>query len=95
MRRDALRHISTRLQEVARESVECLAEVQRTGESESARVSAARCVLEQALRAADTEDVHTRLDILEQTVKSQKKGNDDERQNHAAAGGTGKVNGRA
>jgi hypothetical protein len=44
---------------------------QRSGESESARVSAARTILEQALKAADLEDVQQRLDVLEQAVKSQ------------------------
>ena len=46
-------------------------EIQRSGESESARVSAARTILEQALKAADLEDVQQRLDALEQAVKSQ------------------------
>jgi len=44
-------------------------EIQRSGESESARVSAARTILEQALKAADPEDVQQRLDALEQAVK--------------------------
>jgi hypothetical protein len=34
-------------------------------------VSAARTILEQALKAADLEDVQQRLDALEQAVKSQ------------------------
>jgi len=38
------------------------AKCQRTGESESARVSAARTILEQALKAVDLEDVQQRLD---------------------------------
>src|SRR5262245_50062704 len=56
-RRDAMRQATARLQEVARESVDCLAEVQRSGESESARVSAARCILEQALKATELDDI--------------------------------------
>ena len=87
-RRDALRHTTARLQEAARASVECLDKVQHEGESESARVSAARTLLELSLKAADTEDIHSRLDLLEQAVKSQKKGNDDDEEKHAAAGAT-------
>jgi hypothetical protein len=70
-RREAMRHTTARLQEAAREAVECLREVQRTGESESARVSAARTILEQALKAVDLEDVQQRLDELERAVKPQ------------------------
>jgi hypothetical protein len=69
-RREVMRHATARLQEAAREAVECLRDVQRTGESESARVSAARTILEQALKAADLEDVQERLDVLEQAVKN-------------------------
>lgn len=69
-RREAMRHTTARLQEAAREAVECLRKVQRTGESESARVSAARTILEQALKAVDLEDVQQRLDTLEQAVRT-------------------------
>jgi hypothetical protein len=70
-RREAMRHTTARLQEAAREAVECLREVQLTGESESARVSAARTILEQALKAVDLEDVQHRLDALERAAKPQ------------------------
>jgi hypothetical protein len=70
-RREAMRHTTARLQGAALESVDALREIQRCGESESARVSAARTILEQALKAADLEDVQQRLDALEQGVKSQ------------------------
>src|SRR5215471_17666312 len=43
-RRDAMQHALARLENAASGAVECLDAVQRTGESESARVSAARCV---------------------------------------------------
>jgi hypothetical protein len=39
--------------------------VQRDGESESARVSAARTILEQALKAVDMEDLTERVEALE------------------------------
>jgi hypothetical protein len=60
-----------RLQEAATGAVDCLCEVQSKGESESARVSAARTILEQALRAAELGDVLERLAAIEQTIKSQ------------------------
>jgi hypothetical protein len=53
-RRDAMNRAIARLQEAASGAVDCLCEVQRSGESESARVSAARTILEQAMRAAGT-----------------------------------------
>ena len=74
-RRETMRHTTARLQEAAREAVECLRDVQRTGESESARVSAARTILEQALKAVDLDDVQQRLDALEQAVKPQSEKN--------------------
>jgi hypothetical protein len=66
-----MRHTTARLQGASLEAVGVLREIQRAGESESARVSAARTILEQALKAADLEDVQHRLDALEQAVKSQ------------------------
>jgi hypothetical protein len=74
-RREAMRHTTARLQEAAREAVECLREVQRAGESESARVSAARTILEQALKAVDLEDVQQRLDALEQAIRPEQERN--------------------
>src|SRR6516225_3789994 len=61
-RRDAMNRAIARLQEAATEAVDCLREVQRSGESESARVSAARCILEQSLRAVELGDIQQRLD---------------------------------
>ncbi len=68
-RREAMRHTTARLQEAAREAVDCLREVQQKGESDSARVSAARTILEQAYKAVDLETVQERLDSLEQSIK--------------------------
>ena len=64
-RREALRQNTSRLQEAAAGAVDCLAEIQKSGESESARVSAARAILEHAMRAVDLEDVQQRLDDIE------------------------------
>src|SRR5262249_33142016 len=67
-RREAMRQTTARLQEAAAEAVDALREVQRTGESESARVSAARTILEQSMKAADLEDVQTRLEAPERVI---------------------------
>jgi hypothetical protein len=64
-RKDAMNAAMVRLQEAAAGAVDCLCEVQQDGESESARVSAARCILEQALRAAELGDLEERLAKLE------------------------------
>jgi hypothetical protein len=70
-RRDAMRHITARLQAIAGQSVETLAELQRSAESEAVRASTARAILELALRAVDAEDIQLRLDAIEQSIKSQ------------------------
>jgi hypothetical protein len=64
-RRDAMQRAIARLQDAAAGAVDCLCEVQKEGESESARVSAARCILEPALRAAELGDLEERLAKLE------------------------------
>jgi hypothetical protein len=64
-RRDAINRAIARLQEAASGAVDCLCEVQQEGESESARVSAARTILEQALRAVELGDIEERLAKLE------------------------------
>jgi hypothetical protein len=82
----------TRLQEAAIGAAECLCEVQTSGESESARVSAARTILEQALRAVELQDIQGRLDKLEQIPRLPQKGDYDQ-PNFAAPGTVGKTNG--
>ena len=64
-RREIMRQTTARLQAAGAESVECLRAVQRDGESESARVSAARTILEHALKAVDLEDLTDRVEALE------------------------------
>lgn len=68
--RDTMNRAIARLQEAASDAVDCLRKVQSTGESESARVSAARTILEHALRAVELDDIQVRLDKLEQIAKS-------------------------
>jgi hypothetical protein len=94
-RRDALNRAIARLQEAATEAVDCLREVQRDGESESARVSAARCIIEQALRAAELGDIEERLRVLEQLAKNRWKGPDHDQRDYAQDRTTGGANGHA
>jgi hypothetical protein len=68
-RRDAMQHAMARLEQAASGAVECLMEVQSKGESESARVSAARCILETAMRSVELNDIQERLDRLERIAK--------------------------
>ena len=67
--REAMRQAAALLQGAAREAVGTLRAIQSKGESEAARVSAARAILEMAVKAADLEDVQQRLDALEQSLK--------------------------
>jgi hypothetical protein len=69
-RRRGMQHAMMRLQTAASGAVDCLCEVQRDGESESARVAAARTILEQALRAVELGDIEERLGRLEALAKS-------------------------
>jgi hypothetical protein len=93
-RRDAMKAAMSRLQQAASEAVDCLCEVQREGESESARVSAARTILEQALRSVELRDVQERIDKLEAIVKSRNwKGAGIDQPNHAPPGTAREING--
>jgi hypothetical protein len=74
VRRDGMKAAISKLQQAASQAVDCLSRVLSEGESESAKVSAARCILEQALRATELSDVIERLDAIERTVKSQGQG---------------------
>jgi hypothetical protein len=95
-RREHIRQITSKLQASAQKSLDTLDELQSSAENESVRLGAARVILEQSLRAADTEDVHLRLDILEQAIKQQKGTTTDDRQERSRAAGTpGNINGRA
>jgi len=71
VRRQSMQHAMMRLQAAASRSVDCLCAVQQNGESESAKVSAARCILEMALRAVELGDVLERLDAIERSIQSQ------------------------
>ncbi len=65
-RREALRHALGQLQTAMGEAVETLREVMRDPEAApGARVSAARTVLESALRAVEVDELDARLAALE------------------------------
>lgn len=69
-RREAMRRTTARLQSAASEAVDALCEITRSGEGESARVSAAKCILDSALKAVDLDDIQQRLDAIERAIKS-------------------------
>jgi hypothetical protein len=94
-RQNAVERAMARLQQAMSGAVDCLCQVQSEGESESARVSAARTVLEQALRSVELQDIQQRIDKLEAIVKSRKGAGNDNQPNHAASGNSRGVNGRA
>jgi hypothetical protein len=94
-RRDVMKSAMAKLQRAATEAVDRLCEVQRDGESESARVSAARCILETALHTVEVQDVEERIEKLEAIVKAGWKGVRNDEPGHAQAGISGGVNGAA
>jgi hypothetical protein len=95
IRRQSMQHAMMRLQAAASAAVTCLCELQASGESESARVSSARTILEMALRAAEISDIEERLERLEQIAKTRawREPNDD--QSLATPGKNRGVNGPA
>jgi hypothetical protein len=92
-RRQSMQHAMMRLQAAASAAVACLCAVQQDAESESAKVSAARTILEMALRAAEIGDIEERLTRLEQLVKNNRKGPDDHQPNHTQVGAARRTNG--
>jgi hypothetical protein len=70
--REAMLHAAVLLQGAAREAVDTLRAIHSKADSEAARVSAARTILDMAFKAADLEDVQRRLDALEQAAKERK-----------------------
>ena len=95
-RRENMKAVMAKLRLAAGEAVDCLCEVQRDGESESARVSAARCILEQTMRAAEMQDLQERIAALEQIAKSPHwKGAGNDRETQPPGRPPGTVNGAA
>jgi hypothetical protein len=94
-RRDAMKAALAKLQQIALEAVNSLSEIQRAGESESARVSAAKTVLEQAMRAVELEDVQARLAKLEVLARGGWRGAADDAANPSTVETAGDANGHA
>jgi hypothetical protein len=68
-RREALDHVMTHIQQAATQSVSTLCDIQTSGESESARVTAARVILEMALHTVELQSLQERVDALEARAK--------------------------
>lgn len=67
-RREVVRHSVARLQRACRTAVDTLTDVMECSESPaSARVTAARAVLEMAFKAVELEDIEARVTALEHT----------------------------
>jgi hypothetical protein len=68
-RREIVHHAMTRVQQVAGEAVATLQQVMQDGEaSAGARVSAAKAILEMAVKAVELEDLETRVASLEEAL---------------------------
>lgn len=73
-RAEVVRHAVTTVQKASGEAVEVLRTVMNTPESSpSSRVSAARTILELALKAVELEDLESRLVALEMKVRNDRR----------------------
>lgn len=71
---EVVRHAVTMVQRASGEAVEVLREVMNSSESStSSRVSAARTILELALKAVELEDLESRLVALEMKVRNDRR----------------------
>jgi hypothetical protein len=95
VRRQSIQHAMFRLQAAAGQSVACLCEVQQTGETESARVTASRVILDMALRSVELGDILERLEKLEHIAKNNWKGAGSGPADQKPTQPPGRVNGRA
>jgi hypothetical protein len=64
-RRESMQRTTARLQSASLVAVEALVRIAEVGESESARVTAARTILEAAYRGVEFDDVLVRIERLE------------------------------
>jgi hypothetical protein len=97
MRRQSMAHAMMRLPAAASAAVTCLCELQASGESESARVSSAKTILEMSLRAAEIVDIEERLSRLEQLAQNNhwRRPDDHHPEDHPQTGTTRRTNGHA
>jgi hypothetical protein len=68
-RKEAMARCMTRIQQAANQSIDTLCHIQTSGESESARVTAARIILEMALHTVELQSLQERVDALEARAK--------------------------
>jgi DNA-binding MurR/RpiR family transcriptional regulator len=66
-RRDAVMRAVARLQHATETAVDSLVDVMKSSENTAARVSAARCTLELAIKATEIEDLDARVTALEKS----------------------------
>lgn len=72
-RREAIGHLTTRLQAKADASAKVLSDIaEDEGKPASVRVAAAKAVIEYALKAFELGDLGERLKVLEEALKAQK-----------------------
>jgi hypothetical protein len=72
-RREAVRQSIAHLQSATGEAVTCLRDVMKSAKaSDAAKVSAARAVLELAMKAVEVEDLAERLAMLEKLMADKK-----------------------
>jgi len=72
-KRQIVNHAISRLQQATAEAVETLREVMNDkGKPPSPRVSAAKAILEIAIKAVETEDILSRLEVLERIAFQQR-----------------------
>ena len=74
-RRDAVNHAVTRLQRASSDAVTVLDDLMKSDKAPaSARISAARPVLDYAIRAAEIEELRARVDQLEDFIRAKQEG---------------------
>jgi hypothetical protein len=81
IRRQAVELAMARIEHAVSAAVTCLAEIQEHGESESARIAAARTIIETAMRSIELGDIQQRLDALERIAEGRKGQHHDRWQN--------------
>lgn len=64
-KKEIVGHALTQVQKSVTRAVDTLLDVMGNGEVESAKVSAAKTILELAIRAVEIEDLESRLEVLE------------------------------
>ncbi len=69
-RKQAVNQAIAHIQQISGEAVNTLREVMNDGAKETARVTAARAILELTLKAYEIEDIEERLEALEERMRN-------------------------